>query len=46
VFVGGGGNENEDCRKMSLWWMRQCVEQMLTTKRCDLALKWEIVNFA
>jgi hypothetical protein len=46
VFVGGGGNENEDCRKMSLWWMRQCVEQMLTTKRCDLPVKWEIVNFA
>ena len=33
VFVGGGGNAARQCREMSLRWIRQGVEQMVTTEK-------------
>jgi hypothetical protein len=45
VFVGGGGNTQGDCRKMSLKWVRGRVEEMVTNEKWNMkALAWEEVN--
>jgi hypothetical protein len=53
VFVGGGGNTQgdcrkmslKDCRKMSLEWVRGRVEEMITNEKWNMkALAWEEVN--
>lgn len=46
VFVGGGGNAAGQCREMSLRWIRQGVEQMVTTEKWELGVQWERVNLA
>jgi hypothetical protein len=45
VYIGGGGNEQGDCRKMSLQWIRGVVEDMVTTEDWDTQqICWELVN--
>lgn len=45
VYIGGGGNEQGDCRKMSLQWIRGVVEEMVTTEDWDKRqIRWERVN--
>jgi len=47
VLVGGGGNQVAECRKMSLRWIRQGVEQMATTEEWPAREgQWEQVNLA
>ena len=46
VFVGGGGNLEGDCRKMSLQWIRGGVEQMVTAEDWKQRVEWERVNLA
>jgi hypothetical protein len=49
VFVGGGGNAAGQCREMSLRWIRQGVEQMVTTEKWEKGepgAQWERVNLA
>jgi hypothetical protein len=46
VFVSGGGNLAGQCREMSLRWIRQGVEQMVTTEKWVPGLIWERVNLA
>ena len=46
VFVGGGGNAAGQCREMSLRWIRQGVEQMVTTEKWEPGAQWERVNLA
>lgn len=45
VYIGGGGNVQGDCRKMSLKWIRGVVEEMVTTEDWDTwQVSWELVN--
>jgi hypothetical protein len=45
VFIGGGGNTEGHCRKMSLNWVRGRVEEMMTNEKWNMkALAWEEVN--
>lgn len=46
VFVGGGGNTAGRCREMSLRWIREGVEQMVTTEKWEFGVQWEQVNLA
>jgi len=46
VFVGGGGNAAGHCREMSLRWLRDGVEQMVTTEKWEFGIRWEQVNLA
>ena len=49
VYVGGGGNVTEACRRMSLGWIRKAVEAMVmyTKTPDDFKVedmeKWELV---
>jgi hypothetical protein len=47
--VSGGGNAAGQCREMSLRWIRQGVEQMVTTEKWEKGepgAQWERVNLA
>jgi hypothetical protein len=45
VYIGGGGNREGDCRKMSLAWVRGIVEEMVTQGQWDATqIDWEQVN--
>lgn len=46
VFIGGGGNVAGQCREMSLQWIREGVEQMVTTEQWETGVQWERVNLA
>ena len=45
VYIGGGGNEEGLCRRMSLGWIRSIVEEMVTKEQWDTTqIEWEQVN--
>lgn len=45
VYIGGGGNQAEDCRTTSLAWVRRLVDEMVRDKAWDVGqVVWERVN--
>lgn len=46
VWLGGGGNTEGHCRKMSLGWVKAGVEEMITMEKWTLGSGWEQVSFA
>jgi hypothetical protein len=46
IWMGGGANETGRCRAISLGWIKDGVEEMITTEDRQLGNSWEKVTLA